>query len=138
MKEGRMRCDEEGSSGKVTRMDGRSRIQDKVAADNRKDSRILGIVTIDRDSEILNAKDERSSATAEEGSPMETTKSEKEEKVKFTVKESKKKLRSHTPEQEEYLLKLSKEDELDTQQRQRPISALGAVVKNDVIEDAEV
>merc|ERR1712192_76121 len=94
MKEGRMRCDEEGSSGKVTRMDGRMRIQDKVAVDKRKDSKILGIVTIDRDSEILKGKDERSSATAEEGSQMET-KSEKEEKVKFTVKESKK-LRSHT------------------------------------------
>ena len=39
MKEGRMRCDEEGSSGKVTRMDGRLRIQDKVAADKRKDNK---------------------------------------------------------------------------------------------------
>ena len=39
MKEGRMRCDEEGSSGKVTRMDGRIRIQDKVAVDKRKDNK---------------------------------------------------------------------------------------------------
>ena len=39
MKEGRMRCDEEGSSGKVTRMDGRLQIQDKVAADKRKDNK---------------------------------------------------------------------------------------------------
>ena len=39
MKEGRMRCDEEGSSGRVTRMDGRIRIQDKVAADKRKDNK---------------------------------------------------------------------------------------------------
>ena len=39
MKEGRMRCDEEGSSGKVTRMDGKIRIQDKVVADKRKDNK---------------------------------------------------------------------------------------------------
>merc|ERR1711990_1170307 len=124
----------EGSSGKVTRMDGRLRIQDKVAADKRKDNKILGIVTIDRDSEeILKGQDKRASMT-EEGSQLET-KSEKEEKVKFTVKESKK-LRSHTPEQEEYLLKLNKEEEEkeDEQWQSRPTSALGAVVKNDVKE----
>ena len=39
MKEGRMRCDEEGSTGKVTRMDGRIRIQEKVAADKRTDNK---------------------------------------------------------------------------------------------------
>merc|ERR1712032_1010128 len=100
MKEGRMRCDEEGSSGKVTRMDGRLRIQDKVAADKRKENKILGIVTIDRDSEEI-LKDERSSVL-EEGSQMGT--------------------------------KSDKEDEVDKQQ-QRPTSALGAVVKNDVKED---
>merc|ERR1711974_505725 len=96
--------------------------------------KILGIVTIDRDSEeILKGQDERSNMT-EEGSQLET-KSEKEEKVKFTVKESKK-LRSHTPEQEEYLLKLNKEEEEkeDEQWQSRPTSALGAVVKNDVKE----
>merc|ERR1712183_711144 len=138
MKEGRMRCDEEGSSGKVTRMDGKIRIQDKVVAGKRKDNKILGIVTIDRDSdEIMKGRDERSSVM-EEGSQMDP-KSEKEEKVKFTVRESKK-LRSHTPEQEEYLLKLNnkeEEKEEDKQCQQRPTSALGAVVKNDVKEADE-
>ena len=39
MKEGRMRCDEEGT-GKVTRMDSsRIRNQDKVSADKRKDTK---------------------------------------------------------------------------------------------------
>merc|ERR1712039_479572 len=59
MKEGRMRCDEEGSTGRVTRMDGRIRVQDNIIPEKRKDNKILGIVTIDRDSEEREARKQK-------------------------------------------------------------------------------
>ena len=39
MKEGRMRCDEEGPTAKVTRMDGRIRVQDNITPEKRKDNK---------------------------------------------------------------------------------------------------
>ena len=39
MKEGRMRCDEEGPTARVTRMDGRIRVQDNIALEKRKDNK---------------------------------------------------------------------------------------------------
>merc|ERR1711994_824161 len=83
MKEGRMRCDEEGPTAKVTRMDGRIRIQDNITPEKRKDNKILGIVTIDRDSEEISSKNSKSEEKT-------NTQGEAEEKVKFSVKDSKK------------------------------------------------
>ena len=39
MKEGRMRCDEEGPTARVTRMDGRIRVQDNITPEKRKDNK---------------------------------------------------------------------------------------------------
>ena len=39
MKEGRMRCDEEGPTARATRMDGRIRVQDNITPEKRKDNK---------------------------------------------------------------------------------------------------
>ena len=56
--------------------------------------------------------------------------------MKFTLNDSKK-LRSHTPEQEEYLLRLEEDEEEDRQPQMRPSSSLGAVVKSQAREHSK-
>merc|ERR1711953_1084681 len=141
MKEGRMRCDEEGPTAKVTRMDGRIRVQDNITPEKRKDNKILGIVTIDRDSEERETRKQKQDLenSSKNSKSEEKTKApgEVEEKEKFAVKDSKK-LRSHTPEQKEYLSRLKEGEEEEVRQPQmRPSSSLGAVVKNQAREDSK-
>merc|ERR1712223_380316 len=136
MKEGRMRCDEEGPTARVTRMDGRIRVQGNITPEKRKDNKILGIVTIDRNSEEREVQKQEISSKNNKSEEKTKTQGEVEEKVKFAVKDSKK-LRSHTPEQEEYLSRLKEEEDEERQPQMRPSSSLGAVVKNQVREDSK-
>merc|ERR1712012_407388 len=133
MKEGRMRCDEEGPTARVTRMDGRIRVQDNITPEKRKDNKILGIVTIDRNSEEREVR--KQEISSKNNQSEERTQSQVEEKVKFTLNDSRK-LRSQTPEQEEYLSKLKEDEEEVRQPQMRPSSSLGAVVKNQAREDS--
>merc|ERR1712209_367902 len=105
-----MRCDEEGPTARVTRMDGRIRVQDNITPEKRKDNKILGIVTIDRNSEEREVRKQEISSKKSQSEEKTKTQSEVEEKVKFTLNHSRK-LRSHTPEQEEYLLRLEEDEE---------------------------
>merc|ERR1712012_1019211 len=134
MKEGRMRCDEEGPTARVTRMDGRIRVQDNITPEKRKDNKILGIVTIDRNSEEREVRKQEISSKDNKSEEKTKTQGEVEERVKFAVKDSKK-LRSHTPDQQEYLSRL--EEEEVRQPQMRPSSSLGAVVKNQVREGSK-
>merc|ERR1712062_62240 len=110
-----MRCDEEGPTAKVTRMDGRIRVQDNLTPEKRKDNKILGIVTIDRNSEEREVPKQEISSKNNKSEEKTKTQGEVEEKMKFAVKDSKR-LRSHTPEQEEYLSRLKEDEEEEERQ----------------------
>merc|ERR1712240_499261 len=101
-----------------------------------KDNKILGIVTIDRNSEEREVRKQEISSKNNKSEEKTKTQGEVDEEVKFAVKDSKK-LRSHTPEQEEYLSRLKEDEEEDRQPQMRPSSSLGAVVKNQAREDSK-